>query len=134
MQGSDEREIERGMVVWASVPDRSGGTIKLRPAVVIDINASGELLLVACATTKFDPANLQYEEIKLPHGHALTPSRTGMTTASVIRCDWLLKLCVSEIKQIAGAVPEKLHTAILDRIRNVLELQKGGSSPQKPKD
>jgi hypothetical protein len=114
-----EKVLGIGLVVDVETPDPNGHNLKRQPAVILDVLPSGDFFLLVASTTNFNPNDLQYDEIKLPFGNALSPSRTGLVERSVAKCTWHVVASREAILVVRGAVPTILHNAILNRVNKI---------------
>lgn len=114
--------LSQGAVVLAVLLDPNGRNPKRRPAVVItattDILEYGnDEIHVAGITTKFDPSNLQADEVIVPYSRSGN-ARTGLTEKSVVKCDWLKTVSCSDV-QVIGHLPGEHLYQVIQRVNSL---------------
>jgi mRNA-degrading endonuclease toxin of MazEF toxin-antitoxin module len=111
-------QLCRGRIVWVELLDPQGQNRKLRPAVVVtpdvDIRDDGDVWVVAISTQfREAPAEVQVELPWDRRGHP----RTKLKERCAAVCNWMEKVPVAAIQEIAGVVPGRQLLDILTRIK-----------------
>lgn len=123
-------DIRPGSVVLVNVRDPNGRNAKDRPAVVIKILPPGNLLLLVCATTQFDPSNPADDEIPLPYHPKRGVSRSGLTEPCVAKCRWLeVGFPTGKVIKKCGYVRNDFLQALLVRINSLTDSKAGFPRP-----
>ena len=114
------QRLVTGRIIWVEIADANGHR-KLRPAVVVtptDRIMSSPLIDVVAITSRLDEP-LPDDCVLLPW-HAQGYPRTRLNRKCAAVCTWLAQVSESDIKDMAGIVPEAAMQAILKRIAGAL--------------
>ncbi|MCA9081800.1 MAG: type II toxin-antitoxin system PemK/MazF family toxin [Planctomycetaceae bacterium] len=112
--------LRQGSIVWVIVPDPAGRNLKSRPVAILTPteHLDGTQPIRAAAITSTFSEPIPVHSVKLPwsrHSHPVT----GLNRPSIVRCDWICRIEVTNITGVAGIVPTKLFAEIVRHIRDL---------------
>jgi mRNA-degrading endonuclease toxin of MazEF toxin-antitoxin module len=132
-----ERNLRRGLIVWATVPDAAGRNPKKRPMILLtsedEVPPGAPLLGVGITGTL--PVPLPPDHVPLPWHRARHPF-TGLTKKCAACCSWIALVTVTDEVEVMGRVPDKEFADICLKVKTIQALQSGakpeGSSSADP--
>lgn len=109
--------LQQGSIIWVEVSDDAGRNPKCRPAVVVtptdDLSEDDSFVVVAATSTFSRP--LPDNQVELPWHRDKHP-RTGLYKSCVAICDWLAEVRHDQVQDVAGIVPPRVLSRILEKI------------------
>ena len=110
--------LKQGQIVWAWINDEAGRNRKLRPGLILsntdDILKSSSVFVAAITSTFKEP--LPEFKISLPWqrgGHPVT----GLKKRCVVVCNWVVRISIDDIEDVAGIVPRALFVQVANIVR-----------------
>jgi hypothetical protein len=102
--------LQRGSIVWATIPDSRSGDPADRPCIVMDgqqdIDANRDLHVIGISTG-IPPRPLPPHVFDVPSQPAGHP-QTGLEEAAAAFADWAVIIPQSAIRRISGRAPARL--------------------------
>lgn len=110
--------LSQGSILWHECLDEQGRNPKLRPVVVVSSEAdiASHAVLHAVAVTHTIPSPLPEYCVPLPWSRPRHP-RTGLSSASVVNCRWIVTIESHEGLEPSGSVPVDALLKILRALR-----------------
>ena len=130
--------LQFGRIVWAEMAD-ANGIPKLRPGVIVTPSdrITPAVPLDVIAVTSRVPEPLPQDHVLLPW-HAQRHPRTGLNRKCAAVWTWVVRLCHTDIREVAGVVPGAVMLEILSKVTALLSPpsappdEAGGQSPGSP--